>query len=91
MSVVLRPIVDAPRYVTNDMIHKDLGIPTVHEVIHDGSIKHRTKLQSHSNPLLQPSHETSYKDWKYGGQLTCDTGNGISSLEGTSWRQYVYS
>jgi len=44
----------APRYVTNDMIHKDLGIPTVHEVIHDISIKHRTKLESHSNPLLQP-------------------------------------
>ena len=44
---VLRAIVDAPWYVTNDMIHKDLGIPTVHDVIH-----HR-KLESHSNPLLQ--------------------------------------
>ena len=52
-SFILRSIVDAPRYVTNDMIHKDLGIPTVHEVIHDRSTKHRTKLESHSNPLLQ--------------------------------------
>jgi len=32
----------------------DLGIPTVQEVIHERSIKHRTNLESHSNPLLQP-------------------------------------
>ena len=53
-SKILRAIVDAPRYVINDMIHKDLGIPTVKEVIHERSIKHRTKLASHPNPLLQP-------------------------------------
>jgi hypothetical protein len=53
-SKILRATVDAPRYVTNDMIHKDLGIPTVQEVIHARSIKHRTKLASHPNPLLQP-------------------------------------
>jgi len=29
-------------------------VPTVCDVIHDRSIKHRTKLESHSNPLLQP-------------------------------------
>jgi len=51
-SKILRAIVDAPWYVTKDMIHKYLSIPTVHEVIHDRSIKHRTKLESHSNPLL---------------------------------------
>jgi hypothetical protein len=36
------------------MIHKDLGIPTVQEVIHARIIKHRTKLASHPNPLLRP-------------------------------------
>jgi hypothetical protein len=51
---ILRAIVDAPRYVTNDMIHKHLGVPTVQEVIHERSIKHRTKLASHPNPLLHP-------------------------------------
>jgi hypothetical protein len=51
---ILRALVDAPWYVTNDMIHKDLGIPTVQEVIHEKSIKHRTKLASYSKPLLQP-------------------------------------
>jgi hypothetical protein len=53
-SKILIAIFDAPRYVTNDMIHKDLGIPTVQEVIHEKSIKHRTKLESHSSPLFQP-------------------------------------
>jgi hypothetical protein len=58
-SKILRAIVDAPRYVTNDMIHKDLGIPAVQEPIHERSIKHRTNLESHSNPF----HEiTSYED-----------------------------
>jgi len=40
-SKILREIVDAPWYVTNAMIHKDLGIPTVQEVIHERRIKHR--------------------------------------------------
>ena len=51
-SKILRAIVDASWYVTNDMIHKDLGIPTVHEIIHGRSIKHRNKIES--NLLFQP-------------------------------------
>jgi hypothetical protein len=51
---ILRAIVDAPWYVTNDTIHRDLGIPTVQEVIHERSIKHHTILTSHLNSLLQP-------------------------------------
>jgi len=35
------------------MLHKDLGIPAVQEVIHERSIKHRTNLESHFNQLLQ--------------------------------------
>jgi len=50
---ILRAIVDAPRYVTNYMIHKDLDIPAVPEVIHERSIKHLTNSESHYNPLLQ--------------------------------------
>jgi len=53
-SKILRAIFDAPWYGTNDMIHKDLFIQTVQEVIHEKSIKHPTNLESHSNPLLQP-------------------------------------
>jgi hypothetical protein len=53
-SKILRAIVDARQYVTNDMIHKDPGIPTVHEVIHDRSVKYHTKSESHSNRSFQP-------------------------------------
>jgi len=53
-SKILRTIVDAPCYVTNAVIHEDLGIPTVQEIIPTRSIKHRIKLETHSNPLLHP-------------------------------------
>ena len=53
-SKLLRAVVNTPRYVTNAVMHFDLGISTVQDVIHDRSNKHRAKLQSHPNPLLQP-------------------------------------
>jgi hypothetical protein len=83
-SKILRAIVDAPQYVTNDMIHKGLGIPTVQEVIHERSSKHLTNLESHSNPLLQTlPRNNAIRRLKEGGQLTCNTFNDLS-LEGTS-------
>jgi hypothetical protein len=78
-SKILRATLDAPRYVTNDTIHKDLGIPTVQEIIHERSIKHRTYLESHSNPLLQPlPRDNVIRRLKNGGQLTCNMVNEIS-------------
>jgi hypothetical protein len=41
---LLRSIVDAPWCVTSAVIHEDLGIPTVQEVIHTRNVKHRIKL-----------------------------------------------
>ena len=52
-SKLQRAIVNAPWYITNAMIHSDLGIPNLQDVIHDTSNEHRAKLQSHPNPLLQ--------------------------------------
>ena len=53
-SKILRATVDAPWHVTNAKTHEDQGIPTVQEVIHDRSTKHRIKLETHLNPLLRP-------------------------------------
>jgi len=67
------------------MIHRDLGIATVHDVIHERSIKHSTKLKSHSNPLLQTlplDPHTPNEDRKEGGLLTCNTMFEFSLLEG---------
>jgi hypothetical protein len=53
-SKILQAIVAAPWYVKNAVIHEDLGVPPVQEVIHDRSTKHRIKLETHLNPLLHP-------------------------------------
>lgn len=53
-SKILRAITDAPWYVSNQMIHNDLNIPFVQDVIQHHSNKHHAKLELHTNPLIQP-------------------------------------
>jgi hypothetical protein len=48
---VLREIVDAPWYVPNAVLHKDLSVPTVREEIKKCSVKYRHRLQIHPNRL----------------------------------------
>lgn len=46
---VLRSCVDAYRYTRNVRLHKELGIPTVNEVIKARAIAHHKRLQIHVN------------------------------------------
>jgi hypothetical protein len=46
-------IVDAPWYVSNAILHADLGISYVPDVIHKKCNKHHTTLETHENPLLK--------------------------------------
>jgi hypothetical protein len=46
-------IVDASWYVSNATLHADLGISYVQDVIHQKCNKHRTRLETHENPLLE--------------------------------------
>lgn len=46
---VLRRMVNAPWYIRNSDLHRDLGIDTVDEIITKYAIAHHTKLQSHKN------------------------------------------
>lgn len=48
-SKVLRMITDAPWYVTNDTLHKDLQIPTVEEEIENTAKKYVKRLVVHPN------------------------------------------
>jgi hypothetical protein len=48
----LRKIVNAPWYVTNHTLHKDLRVPSVKQVFQELTETHRTRLQKHSNPLV---------------------------------------
>ena len=50
-SKVLRIIVDAPWYVTNDTLHRDLRIPTVREEIASCAIHYCERLASHPNSM----------------------------------------
>ena len=47
---VLRTIVNAPWYLRNDDIHRDLGVPTVNEFIKTIAAKHENRLIDHENP-----------------------------------------
>ena len=71
--VVLRAIVNAPRYITNAMMHSDLGIPTLQDVIHKKATSTEpdySLIQTHS---YSPYQGTIYPgDWNEDGQLTCN-------------------
>ena len=46
---ILRTLVNAPWYVRNKNIHRDLGIPTVADEIRRAAEKHEAKLRQHTN------------------------------------------
>jgi hypothetical protein len=51
-SKALRMIVDAPWYVLNMVIRRDLQIPTVKEEIHHYSSQYSARLSAHPNDLM---------------------------------------
>ena len=48
---VLRAIINAPRYISNKVIHADLKVPTVREEMTKFSVKYRDKITAHTNEL----------------------------------------
>jgi hypothetical protein len=52
MSKALRMIVDAPCYVPNTVIGRDLQIPTVKEEIRRYSSQYSARLSAHPNDLI---------------------------------------
>jgi len=58
-SKLLRTITNAPWYVTNQTLHSDLRISYVHSVLQDYIHKHRSALEVHSNPLVEPLLHTT--------------------------------
>jgi hypothetical protein len=48
---VLRAIVNAPWYISNGLLHADLGIPTVREEVTKISWKYKGKITIHTNGL----------------------------------------
>jgi hypothetical protein len=48
---VLRATVNAPRYISNGVLHTDLKIPTITEEMTKFSVKCRDKITTHPNEL----------------------------------------
>ena len=52
-----RTIVNAPWYVRNDGIRRDLGIPTVKEEISRYSEKYKSRIATHPNRLAAETYK----------------------------------
>jgi hypothetical protein len=50
-SKILRTALNVPRHISNTMIHNDLQMNTVKEVISERTRKYLDKLKAHQNPL----------------------------------------
>jgi hypothetical protein len=69
-SKVLRLIVDAPWYVSNSIIRKDLHIPTVKEEISRFSSHYDVRISVHPNELIAsltkpPIHRRLRRYWPH--------------------------
>jgi len=53
-SKLLRSITNAPRYVSNQTLHSDIHSPHDHTVFRERTATHRTALDSHPSPLMEP-------------------------------------
>ena len=58
-SKTLRSLINAPWYVTNETIHRDLKIPTVKDEIHKSKSRYNTRVNNHHNPLVTQLLDTT--------------------------------
>jgi hypothetical protein len=63
-SKILRMMINAPWYVTNQTLHEDLNVPCITEVIQERSIKHHDKIKIHINTTLWPLLEQQQQKLK---------------------------
>ena len=58
-SKTLRSLIDAPWYVTNEAIHRDLKIPTVKDEVYKSRSRYNTRISNHHNPLVTQLLDTT--------------------------------
>ncbi|CAH1391417.1 unnamed protein product [Nezara viridula] len=61
-SKILRKILNAPFYVTNDIIHKDLNVPYVSDLAQSRYPSFHNKLLNHPKPLISNLASSSIPD-----------------------------
>ena len=62
LSKVLGCITNAPWYVPNDVIQRDLQMTTVKEEIHNHSSRYQNRLKEHPNKLIETLLKTTLKN-----------------------------
>ena len=55
----LRSLLNAPWYVTNETIHRDLKIPTVKDEIHKSRSRYNARVNNHHKPLVTQLLDTT--------------------------------
>ena len=58
-SKTLRSLINAPWYVTNETIHRDLKIPTVKDEIYKSRSRYNSRVNNHHNPLVTKLLDTT--------------------------------
>ena len=58
-SKTLRSLINAPWYVTNETIHRDLKIPTVKDEIHKSRSRCNSRVNNHHNPFVTQPLDTT--------------------------------
>ena len=58
-SKTLGSLINAPWYVTNEVIHRDLKIPTVKEKIYKSRSRYNSRVNNHHNPLVTQLLDTT--------------------------------
>ena len=54
-----KSLFNAPWYVTNETIHRDLNISTVKDEIHKSRSRYNTRVNNHHNPLVAQLLDTT--------------------------------
>ena len=60
-SKTLRSVINAPWYVTNETIHRDLKISTVKDEIHKSRSIYNTRVNNHHNPIVTQLLDTTHQ------------------------------
>ena len=58
-SKTLRSLINAPWYVTNEAIHRDLKIPTVKDEIYKSRSRYNVRVSNHHNSLVTQLLDTA--------------------------------
>ena len=90
-SKTLRSLLNAPWYVTNETIHRDLKIPTVKDEIHKSRSRYNSRVNNHHNPLVTQLLDTTDQIRRLKRKYPlCSAAQHICTPSRAAWQPTVY-